>query len=281
MPASPCAAVDRPAKNERHRPVEATAWTAPEETGEAHALVTLSVGSARARVALLATRRHGAERSPPTAAGWSAGPVARWARLRSGGSQRVREVQRTLRGLDYRPGPVDGLFGPLTERAVVRFQRAEALAADGIVGPRTLRRLRAASAAGTRPATRAPTQRRRPPHRPAPVDATRRPPRRRLRRGARTAAGDPRPRPRILVLVALLGLLVALLGLLVFAGALASRQAPRSRRRRTRRRRRPARPAAAGPAGPPRSPRRRTPTAAAGPRLGELLRGAGALSRRS
>ena len=75
--------------------------------------------------------------------GWSAGPVERWTGYsRSGGSLRVREVQRMLRRQDFRPGPVDGLFGPRTERAVVRFQRAEALPQDGIVGPRTLRRLR-------------------------------------------------------------------------------------------------------------------------------------------
>jgi hypothetical protein len=74
-------------------------------------------------------------------AGWSAGPVQRWTGYTRGDSQRVREVQRTLRRLRYRPGSVDGLFGPRTERAVLRFQRAEALRLDGVVGPRTLRRL--------------------------------------------------------------------------------------------------------------------------------------------
>jgi Putative peptidoglycan binding domain len=74
--------------------------------------------------------------------GSSAGQVARWSGYWSGGSERVREVQRDLRSLRYRPGPVDGLFGPRTERAVVRFQSRERLRADGIVGSRTLRRLR-------------------------------------------------------------------------------------------------------------------------------------------
>ena len=84
-----------------------------------------------------------AAKSHAVAADWSAGPVSLGTGYRrDGGSLRVREVQRTLRARDFGPGPVDGLFGPLTRRAVIRFQHAEKLAQDGIVGPRTLRRLR-------------------------------------------------------------------------------------------------------------------------------------------
>jgi peptidoglycan hydrolase-like protein with peptidoglycan-binding domain len=54
-----------------------------------------------------------------------------------GGSRQVRQVQRRLRALGYDPGPIDGLFGPLTEAAVVRLQTDRALAVDGIVGSRT------------------------------------------------------------------------------------------------------------------------------------------------
>ena len=43
----------------------------------------------------------------------------------------VRQIQSKLRI------PVDGVFGPQTERAVRRFQRSEGLVADGIVGPQT------------------------------------------------------------------------------------------------------------------------------------------------
>jgi peptidoglycan hydrolase-like protein with peptidoglycan-binding domain len=50
---------------------------------------------------------------------------------------RVRTVQRTLAGLGWEPGPVDGLFGPRTEAAVVRFQHNAKVAVDGIVGPQT------------------------------------------------------------------------------------------------------------------------------------------------
>ena len=50
---------------------------------------------------------------------------------------RVKAVQRKLRRLGHRPGPVDGLFGPLTEGSVRRFQHAARVQVDGIVGPRT------------------------------------------------------------------------------------------------------------------------------------------------
>jgi peptidoglycan hydrolase-like protein with peptidoglycan-binding domain len=61
------------------------------------------------------------------------------------GSTRVREIQRHLRTLGLRPGPVDGLFGPATKAAVASFQRTAGLAVDGIVGPDTRRALRRAS----------------------------------------------------------------------------------------------------------------------------------------
>jgi peptidoglycan hydrolase-like protein with peptidoglycan-binding domain len=57
------------------------------------------------------------------------------------GSGPVRALQRHLRAVSAAPGPVDGRFGPQTEAAVRRFQSARHLAVDGIVGPRTARRL--------------------------------------------------------------------------------------------------------------------------------------------
>jgi peptidoglycan hydrolase-like protein with peptidoglycan-binding domain len=56
-----------------------------------------------------------------------------------GGSRQVKDLQRKLRRLGHRPGPVDGLYGPRTAAAVARFQRAEGLAADGVAWPRTRR----------------------------------------------------------------------------------------------------------------------------------------------
>ena len=65
-----------------------------------------------------------------------------------GGSPRVRVVQRRLRQLGQRPGPIDGLFGPKTEAAVERFQRTSHLVADGVVGSHTVRALTSAEHAG-------------------------------------------------------------------------------------------------------------------------------------
>ena len=59
------------------------------------------------------------------------------------GEPRVRALQRRLRSLGQRPGPVDGLFGPQTEAAVEHIQRDSGLQVDGIVGPQTRRVLNA------------------------------------------------------------------------------------------------------------------------------------------
>jgi peptidoglycan hydrolase-like protein with peptidoglycan-binding domain/DNA invertase Pin-like site-specific DNA recombinase len=53
----------------------------------------------------------------------------------------VRVLQQKLRALGWQPGPVDGLFGPMTEAAVVRFQKDAGLMVDAIVGPQTQRAL--------------------------------------------------------------------------------------------------------------------------------------------
>ena len=68
----------------------------------------------------------------PPPRGWSAGPVSLGTGLqRPSGSQRVREVQRRLRRLGYRTGPVDGIYGPRTRAAVGWFQHKHGLPVDG------------------------------------------------------------------------------------------------------------------------------------------------------
>jgi len=49
----------------------------------------------------------------------------------------VRELQTKLQSLGYNVGPIDGIFGPLTEKAVMQFQRDNNIKVDGIVGPQT------------------------------------------------------------------------------------------------------------------------------------------------
>jgi peptidoglycan hydrolase-like protein with peptidoglycan-binding domain len=49
----------------------------------------------------------------------------------------VKELQTKLQSLGYDVGPIDGIFGPLTERAVKQFQKDNRLKVDGIVGPQT------------------------------------------------------------------------------------------------------------------------------------------------
>jgi Putative peptidoglycan binding domain len=49
----------------------------------------------------------------------------------------VKLLQHALATLGYRPGKIDGRYGPATQRAVIRFQQAEGLTADGIFGTKT------------------------------------------------------------------------------------------------------------------------------------------------
>lgn len=68
------------------------------------------------------------------------------------------EIQTALARLGYDPGPLDGLRGKRTTKAVLAFQGAEGLDADGIVGPKTAAALQRALAALPAPeATPAPT----------------------------------------------------------------------------------------------------------------------------
>lgn len=53
----------------------------------------------------------------------------------------VTRLQQTLRSRGFNPGGVDGVFGARTRAAVVAYQRARGLSADGVVGPNTSRSL--------------------------------------------------------------------------------------------------------------------------------------------
>ena len=59
----------------------------------------------------------------------------------------VVQIQLRLRRLGYGPGPIDGLYGPLTAGAVRRLQAANKVVVDGIAGRVTQRVLTAQSTA--------------------------------------------------------------------------------------------------------------------------------------
>jgi DNA invertase Pin-like site-specific DNA recombinase len=111
---------------------------------------------ARDQVAMAAAGWHGRAIQAPrprlrlARAGWPKGWSARSVGFgtgysRPGGSDRVREVQRRLIQLGYRPGPVDGLFGPRTRAATRWFQYKHGLALTGRVNRSTLTVLQARS----------------------------------------------------------------------------------------------------------------------------------------
>ena len=74
----------------------------------------------------------------PEAPAAAASAEAEAAALRQGSrGQDVKAVQTKLRRWGYYEGAVDGIYGPQTKAAVVRFQRKNGLTADGVVGKQT------------------------------------------------------------------------------------------------------------------------------------------------
>jgi peptidoglycan hydrolase-like protein with peptidoglycan-binding domain len=86
-------------------------------------------------VVLLSTAAVPALADPGAAASGGASASSEVVVKRGDRGSAVRSIQRQL-GV-----PADGVFGPMTERAVKRFQRRHDLVPDGIVGPLTRRAL--------------------------------------------------------------------------------------------------------------------------------------------
>lgn len=51
----------------------------------------------------------------------------------------IRAVQEHLHALDLYPGPIDGIPGGMTEKAVRSLQRNAGLTVDGMIGPEVIR----------------------------------------------------------------------------------------------------------------------------------------------
>jgi len=48
-----------------------------------------------------------------------------------------KQIQRALKSAGFYQGPIDGKIGSKTKEAIIKFQKAKGLKADGIVGKRT------------------------------------------------------------------------------------------------------------------------------------------------
>jgi 1,2-diacylglycerol 3-beta-glucosyltransferase len=82
----------------------------------------------------------------------------------------VARLQQRILRLGYAPGPIDGLYGPLTTGAVRRLQAANRVAVDGIAGPVTRRVLHGQADARPAVVRRAQRRLRALGHHPGPVD---------------------------------------------------------------------------------------------------------------
>ncbi len=121
-----------------------------------------------------------------------------------GGSPEVRMLQRRLAAAHEHPGPIDGLYGPRTDRAVKRWQHTHHQPATGVADPQTYALL-----------THPPRAARHPAHRPRPrTPAT--PPARTAPPAPPAHHATPRTRPSPTA-VPVLTLIIALLSLLLGA----------------------------------------------------------------
>ncbi|HSG78830.1 MAG TPA: peptidoglycan-binding protein [Acidimicrobiia bacterium] len=68
-------------------------------------------------------------------AGYSLGDRLLFHRMPMLHGEDVAELQRRLNAIGFDAGPVDGIFGPDTLRAVLDFQQNRSVAEDGLVGP--------------------------------------------------------------------------------------------------------------------------------------------------
>ena len=80
----------------------------------------------------------------------SKAPISQTLKMGSTGEQ-VKILQNRLNELGYSVGTADGIFGAKTRNAVIAFQKDNGLAADGIVGQKTIEKLFANSSTKPKP----------------------------------------------------------------------------------------------------------------------------------
>ncbi len=64
-------------------------------------------------------------------------PPAKTVTLSSAVNLSSKQIQRALKSAGFYTGPIDGKIGPKTKDAIIKFQEANNLRADGIVGKKT------------------------------------------------------------------------------------------------------------------------------------------------
>ena len=114
--------------------------SAPTPTPEGYVTVTPGPGETNGPIATVTTAPP---TSTPTTAPVTSSPVPKSLQKGFTGSDAVRAVQKRLKELGYYKGSADGDFGPATEEAVIAFQKANGLTADGKVGEKTLAKMNA------------------------------------------------------------------------------------------------------------------------------------------
>jgi peptidoglycan hydrolase-like protein with peptidoglycan-binding domain len=81
-------------------------------------------------------------------------PAASATSLRRGdNNDSVKQLQNDLKKLGYFSGTATGLYGSITEEAVIKFQKAKGLEADGIAGKQTLAKIKELISSDSAPAT--------------------------------------------------------------------------------------------------------------------------------
>jgi peptidoglycan hydrolase-like protein with peptidoglycan-binding domain len=83
-------------------------------------------------------RRHEGKPPPTTRRRVVAVPVPTVTLKPGDHNPSVKSLQRALTSLGYSPGGADGQYGAGTRRALMNFQQAHHLTADGVLGPATL-----------------------------------------------------------------------------------------------------------------------------------------------